>query len=155
MITQYSDSNAPRGLQFPQFPWIERQNLRHFLKEFRALLIIANVCTCICVYIRHGYDFSNSFLFNRIFNNVSRWFHVFIRSQCVKLLNIYLPPKFETADLSWLLIHVRTLIAWDPRGQTQPLVGVDKRGGSNSIHVCSPIDFGKMFTKSTDKNRQK
>ena len=30
-------------------------------------------------------------------------------------------------------------------------------GGSNSINVCSPRppDFGKMFTKSTDKNRQK
>ena len=28
-------------------------------------------------------------------------------------------------------------------------------GGSNSINVCSPPDFGKMFTKSTDKNRQK
>ena len=28
-------------------------------------------------------------------------------------------------------------------------------GGSNSINVCSPPDFGNMFTKSTDKNRQK
>ena len=28
-------------------------------------------------------------------------------------------------------------------------------GGSNSIFVCSPPDFGEMFTKSTDKIRQK
>ena len=27
-------------------------------------------------------------------------------------------------------------------------------GASNSINVCSPPDFGKIFTKSTDKNRQ-
>ena len=32
---------------------------------------------------------------------------------------------------------------------------LNQGGGSNSINVCSPPDFGKMFTKSTDKNRQK
>ena len=40
------------------------------------------------------------------------------------------------------------IIGWDRE------ISAESGGGSNSINVCSPPDFGKMFTKSTDKNRQ-